>query len=107
MDSPPVQKENKYMTSIIRLASIRKLLRLSAVTLCLALVTLGSPGGAQSQSTYGRTYTKAQVERLIRNVEQSAQEFRRDFDRWLDRSPLDGQRREDEYNQRVNSLASM
>lgn len=95
------------MSSIIRLASIRKLLRLPAVTLCLALVTLGSPGGAQSQSTYGRTYTKAQVERLIRNVEQSAQEFRRDFDRWLDRSPLDGQRREDEYNQRVNSLASM
>lgn len=41
---------------------------------------------------------------MIRNVETSTDRFRRDFDRWLDRSNLDGTTREDRYNSHVKKF---
>jgi hypothetical protein len=71
----------------------------------LALVTLGVPDVAKGQNRV-RTYSQTEVERLIRDVEQSSREFQRDFDTWLDRSPIDGQQREDRYNRQVQRLTS-
>jgi hypothetical protein len=83
-------------------------INLALVTLgaiSLTLVTLGASDVAKGQNRV-RTYSQADVERLIRDVEQSSREFQRDFDTWLDRSPLDGQQREDRYNRQVQRLTS-
>jgi hypothetical protein len=71
----------------------------------LTLITLGASDIAKGQNRV-RTYSQADVARLIRDVEQSSKEFQRDFDTWLDRSRLDGQQREDRYNRQVQNLTS-
>jgi hypothetical protein len=73
-----------------------------ALAIGVALITLGTPNSLSQV----RTYSRSDIERLIRDVEQSSQEFQRDFDSWLDRSGLDGQRREDVYNRQVQDLSS-
>ena len=82
---------------------------LTALAICLGLValwvTVGALDAAKAQNRV-RTYSQTDVERLIRDVEQSSQVFQRDFDSWLDRSPLDGQQREDRYNRQVQNLTS-
>lgn len=52
----------------------------------------------------GREYTKAQVDRIIKNVEERTDRFVKQFDRSLDRSRLDGTNREDNLNQRAKDL---
>jgi hypothetical protein len=81
-----------------------------ALAICMSLVTLGAVevANAQYQPTYSqsqvRTYSRTDVERFIRAVEQSSQDFQRDFDAWLDRSRLDGRPQEDTYNRQVQDL---
>jgi len=80
-----------------------------AVAICLALVilgiSLGSLDAAKGQPRV-RTYARTDVERFIRDVEQSSQDFQRAFDSWLDRSRLDGRPQEDAYNRQVQNLTS-
>ncbi|NOT64145.1 MAG: hypothetical protein HOP19_28350 [Acidobacteria bacterium] len=60
---------------------------------------------AHAQGRYrGRAYTKADVDRIIRRVETSADALRKAVDNNLDRSRLDGTRREDDINQQVKQL---
>jgi hypothetical protein len=77
--------------------------------MCLALVllgiSLGSLDAAKAQPRV-RTYARTDVERFIRDVEQSSQDFQRAFDAWLDRSRLDGRPQEDTYNRQVQNLTS-
>lgn len=83
-----------------------------ALSICIALVILGvgQIANGQYQPTYSqaqvRTYSRTDVERFIRDVERSSQDFQRSFDSWLDRSRIDGQPQEDTYNQQVRNLAS-
>jgi Skp family chaperone for outer membrane proteins len=49
---------------------------------------------------------KAEVDRIIRNVEQRTDTFVRQFDTALDNSRLNGTRREDNLNQRARDLES-
>jgi hypothetical protein len=49
-------------------------------------------------------YTKADVERIIKRVEERSDEFRKVVDRTLDRSVLNGTNREDNINQQVKEL---
>jgi hypothetical protein len=91
---------------ILKLATNSFSYLLPALAICVALVSLSSSAAAQVQPNYGRTYSKSQVEKLIKDVEQSGKDFRRDFDRWLDHSSLDGQQREDRYNKQVKSLTN-
>jgi hypothetical protein len=101
------------ITSILRTETGTTFYRLRTRAICLALVILGVSMGvtldavdaAQGQNQV-RTYSKADVERLIKDVEQSSKEFQRDFDTWLDRSSLDGQEKEDRYNKQVKDLTS-
>lgn len=69
------------------------------------LVSWTLPQFASAQGTAGgRYYTKADVERIIRRVEERSDAFRRFVDRSLDRSRLDGSNREDNINQEVKEL---
>lgn len=52
----------------------------------------------------GRNYTKAQVDRIIKNVEERTDRFVSQFDNSLDRSRLNGTKREDNLNQRAKDL---
>lgn len=71
-------------------------------TFALGMMSLMS---AQAQGTHrGKYYTKADVERVIKRVEDSSDEFRKVMDRTLDRSTLDGTNREDNINQQVKEL---
>ena len=78
-------------------------------------IQIGSPSGritawtlpqiASTQGTAGgRYYTKADVERIIKRVEERSDAFRKVVDRSLDRSVLDGSNREDNINQQVREL---
>jgi histidinol dehydrogenase len=60
---------------------------------------------AQMRRGYpGRNNTKAQVERIIRRVENQSDRFVRSFDNALDRSRADGTWREDNLNERARDL---
>ncbi|MFY9222566.1 MAG: hypothetical protein WAQ98_07850 [Blastocatellia bacterium] len=50
---------------------------------------------------YEQRYAKRDVSEIIRRVEESSNQFRKDVDRDLDRSRLDGSRREDRINDEV------
>ena len=80
-----------------------------AVAICMALVvlgiSLGSLDAAKAQPQV-RTYARADIERFIRDVEQSSRDFQHAFDTWLDRSRLDGRPQEDTYNRQVQNLTS-
>ena len=69
------------------------------------LLGLASPSFAQRRGPYrGRIYTRVDVDRLIRQVENRSDVFVRMFDRALDRSRLDNTRREDRLNERAMDL---
>ena len=70
---------------------------------CLMFVALTARGAAQGTHR-GNYYTKADVERIIKRVEERSDAFRKVVDRSLDRSALDGTNREDNINQQVKEL---
>ena len=81
---------------------IPTLFSMGVATFALVLVSLTS---AAAQGTHrGQHYTKADVERIIKRVEERSDEFRKVIDRSLDRSALDGTNREDNINQQVKEL---
>jgi len=81
-----------------------KLLSLKLATLGVLLV-LGTLGEVRSLGNYvAPDYTKADVERIIKRVEERSDEFRKVVDRSLDRSVLNGTNREDNINQQVKEL---
>ena len=68
-----------------------------------ASLILTTPAEAQRRGR-ARAYTKADVDRVIRRVEDRSDQFVRLFDRALDRSRLDGTRREDRLNEQAKNL---
>lgn len=69
------------------------------------LAALSVPAQAQYGRSYrSRLYTKADVDRVIRRVENQSDRFVNSFDRSLDNSRLDGTAREDNLNQRARDL---
>jgi peptidoglycan hydrolase CwlO-like protein len=80
---------------------------ISALGLLLAGVasmSLWSVAAAQGTGPGGRFYTKAEVEAIIKRVEERSDSFRKVIDRTLDRSVLNGTNREDNINQQVKEL---
>ncbi len=71
-----------------------------SLLLCLGMVRDVSPHG----NSGALDYTKADVERIIKRVEERSDEFRKIVDRSLDRSALNGTNREDNVNQQVKEL---
>ncbi len=81
----------------------------SAATVFSFLILVGvvslSFVSANAQGRYrGKFYSKADVDRIIKRVETRSDEFKKIIDRNLDRSVLDGTRREDNINEQVREL---
>ena len=68
------------------------------------LLFVAEPGHAQVRRGYNRRYTKAQVEQVLRRIEERSDRFVGLFDRALDNSRLDDSRREDRLNERAREL---
>ena len=78
-------------------------LKILGITIASVLViaSISSVARGQWDDRYWRTYNKRQVEEIIKNVETSADGFRKDFDTWLDHSHFDGKEKEDKFNSKV------
>lgn len=70
----------------------------------LAALTIASVAAAQPRVTRGRVYTKSDVDRIIKRVEDSTDKFKKEFDKALDRSRLNNTNREDQLNQYAKDL---
>lgn len=68
-----------------------------------AALILTAPVSAQGRFR-GRSYTKADVDRIIKRCEERSDAFTRMIDKNLDRSRLNGTRREDNINDQVKDL---
>ena len=77
-----------------------RILNLAAIALLLVIAT-SSFARVQWDERHWRKYNKKQVEEIIKNVENSSDRFRKDFDRWLDHSRFDGKEKEDKFNSKV------
>lgn len=65
---------------------------------CLAIVSLAIPEEANAQLRNQTRYTRSTVNGIINRLENSSDRFRRDFDRAMDNSSLNGTNAEDRYN---------
>jgi hypothetical protein len=70
----------------------------------LGLLTIASIAQAQPRVARGRVYTKGDVDRIIKRVEDSTDKFKKEFDKALDRSRLNNTNREDQLNQDAKDL---
>jgi hypothetical protein len=78
----------------------------SRIALALAAALLLIPGLAQAQrrEARGRLYTKADVDTIIKRVEERSDKFEKEFDKALDRSRLNNTKREDQLNDYADDL---
>lgn len=70
---------------------------------CLGLIALVSPAVSNAQGRYSDRYSKRDVSSIINKLEQSSNTFRREFDRNLDNSSLNGTNEEDRLNRIVQN----
>jgi len=83
---------------------MKRLSKTLLVTLALCSL-LAVARDARAQGTdRGRFYSKADVERIIKRVDDSSKSFRKVVDKTLDRSALNGTNREDNINQQIKEL---
>ena len=73
----------------------------TALALCSILLALSQPGSAQRRAV---AYTREDVNALIRRVEERSDAFVKTFDSALDRSSMDGSRKEDRLNDKAKEL---
>jgi hypothetical protein len=74
------------------------------LVMALALSSLLTVSTFAQGRTRGRFYSKGDVERIIKRVEDRSDSFQKIVDKTLDRSSLDGTRREDNINEQVKQL---
>lgn len=85
---------------------MKNIYRLSTVgfVFCAAIVMLFATVGANGQGRYAARYSKRDVSNIISRLEQSSDTFRRDFDRAMDKSNLNGSETEDRFNNIVRDF---
>jgi hypothetical protein len=92
----PIDQETRSMKRIPNKLAV------VTATFALGMISLIS---VQAQGTHaGQYYTKGDVERIIKRVEERSDDFRKVIDRTLDKSALNGTNREDNINQQVKEL---
>ena len=78
---------------------------------CTLLAIIIFPADSISQGRYAERYSRADVNGIIKRLENSSDVFRKDFDKEMDRSALNGTSTEDRYNREVrqyeNSLDAL
>ena len=72
------------------------------VLTALCFVVIALPVTAISQGRYVQVYSKGDVSNTIRRLENSSNQFKQDFDRFLDQSNLNGTSDEDRINRTVS-----
>jgi hypothetical protein len=78
---------------------------LASLAVCCMVMALAAPSFAQVRgSARSRAYSRASVDRLIRQAENRSDQFVAIFDRSLDRSRFEGTLREDRLNDRAREL---
>ncbi|MDQ1612887.1 MAG: hypothetical protein QOG00_2818 [Pyrinomonadaceae bacterium] len=82
---------------------------ISKVIMAAVAFLMVASASIPAEAQYGRRarstgYSKAQVEQIIRRLENQSDRFVRSFDRSLDNSRVDGTRREDNLNQRARDF---
>ncbi|HVE57074.1 MAG TPA: hypothetical protein VNB22_09610 [Pyrinomonadaceae bacterium] len=70
---------------------------------CLGLIALVLPAVSNAQGRYANKYTKRDVSSIITRLEESSNTFRREFDRNLDNSSINGTNEEDRLNRIVQN----
>jgi hypothetical protein len=85
---------------------MKRTLRRYGLLICAVLtLSAGADINCHGQGVArGKYYTKAEVDRIIKRVEERSDEFRKVVDKSLDRGALDGTRREDNINEQVKQL---
>jgi hypothetical protein len=76
----------------------------ATVAAAFALVLISSIAHAQPRAARDRIYTKSDVDRIIKRVEDSTDKFKKEFDKALDRSRLNNSNREDQLNEYAKDL---
>jgi hypothetical protein len=75
------------------------------LTLCSVILALAAPAEAQRRRGYARSsYTRPEVDRLIKRTEDRTDVFVKLFDNALDKSVLDGTEKEDRLNDKAKEL---
>jgi hypothetical protein len=75
-----------------------------ALAVAAAFLLVPAITQAQPRVARGRVYTKADVDRIIKRVEDRSDKFQKEFDKALDRSRLNNTNREDQLNQHAKDL---
>jgi hypothetical protein len=83
---------------------MKRVSQILLVTLALCGLLVVAQEVRSQGTARGRFYSKADVGRIIKRVEERSDSFRKVVDRTLDRSVLDGTNREDNINQQVKEL---
>jgi hypothetical protein len=87
---------------IVRERSMKKLYTMILITTLVGgFLTVTAFGQGRAR---GRFYSKSDVEKIIKRVETHSDEFKDLVDRTLDRSYLDGTRKEDNINEQVKQF---
>jgi len=84
---------------------MRKVIKNAVIATAMLFSVFMLADNANAQGRRG-AYTKASVDRIIRNVENRVDVFVRQFDRSLDNSRFDDRRREDVLNRKARNLES-
>jgi hypothetical protein len=77
---------------------------LAGLSVMMMVLVFAGVSNAQPRVARGKVYTKAEVNRIINNVETRLDRFKNDFDTALDNSRLNGSDREDYLNRRAKDL---
>lgn len=78
---------------------------LALLAACCTLIVIIVSDHSYAQGRYrGNRYSKADVDRIIKRVEESSDHFTKAFDKNLDRSRLDGSSLEDKMNRQVKQF---
>jgi hypothetical protein len=70
-----------------------------ALAVAFTVLLVAGFAKAQPRVARGRVYTKADVDRIIKRVEDSTDKFKKEFDKALDHSRLNNTNREDQLNE--------
>lgn len=76
----------------------------AVLSVVMTVLVLSSVSNAQPRVARGKVYTKDEVKQIINNVENRVDKFRKEFDKSLDNSRLNGSDREDYLNDRAKNL---
>ncbi len=84
--------------------NIRKILSAIFSVICVATLMFVAANSANAQGRYSARYSRSDVSNIVSRLEQSSDAFRRNFDRSMDNSNINGTQAEDRFNNIVRDF---